>query len=86
MIAGIDPHIVKVAVRGAGTPLKLLPPLTLNTGKIDLEDFVFVLRIDDQIGEIEGPPHHNLAGIEALQFLPPSLERKSALAFDSIMA
>ena len=32
--------------------------------QVGLEEFVFILRINDQVGKIKWAPHHVLAGIE----------------------
>src|SRR5205807_3641353 len=63
-ILRIDPDIVEVAVRGVGNRAEAFPAVDAEQeGPINLENLIFVFRIDDQIGEIEGTPDHILTGV-----------------------
>src|ERR1700730_5802169 len=67
-IIGIYPHIMEVAVstlrNGAETFAAIF---THDQYQVRLLDFIFVLGIDNQVAEIERPPHHPVA---AIAFLP----------------
>ena len=66
-ILGIDPHVVEVAVGGAGNYAETLAAIHAQQKRaIRFEDFVWVLRIDNQIAEVKRAPDHEAAGIKAL--------------------
>src|SRR5262249_47324770 len=65
-IVGVDPNVMKVAMRAAGDGAETLPAIhAQKKRRVGLEDFVFVLGIDDQVAEIKRPPDKKAAGIEA---------------------
>src|ERR1019366_8960218 len=65
-VFGVDPNVVEIAVRGVGDRAEAAPSVGVGEeeGAAGLEDFVFVLGIDNQVGEVKGTPHLELAGIE----------------------
>src|SRR5205807_1323385 len=70
-IAGIDPNRMEIAMRCIGRRTEAAPSIHAEQkNKIRFEDFVFIRGINDQIGEVERPPYHELAGIEAVPVLP----------------
>src|SRR5262249_56203605 len=65
-IVGADPNVMKAAMRAAGDGAETLPAIhAQKKRRVGLEDFVFVLGIDDQVAEIKRPPDKKAAGIEA---------------------
>ena len=84
-IRRIDPDVVKIAVRRVGHHAETLPAIHAEQqNKIGLENLVLIFGIDDQIGEIKRPPHHELAGIQPLPGLAAVIgaEQRAVLAFD----
>ena len=66
-IIGIDPHVVEVAMGGARNYAETLAAIHAQQERsIRFEYFVFILRIYDQIAEIERTPDHEAAGIQVL--------------------
>ena len=54
--------------------LKLSPPSLLTIeAQVRLEDAVLVLRVDDEVGEVERPPDHVLAAVAHLPGQPAVL-------------
>ena len=60
----IHPHIMKIPVGAiadrAETPAAVFAE---DQAKVGLVDFVFVFRIDDQVGEVKRPPDHQIAAV-----------------------
>src|ERR1700734_3672310 len=84
-VVRVYPHVVKVAMRPATDSAEAFAAIDAEnevaTGFVDL---VLVLRIDDEIGEVEGTPDHHLA---AVAFLPGfatigRTEQGAAVGFD----
>ncbi len=80
-IRRIDPDVVKIAV-SVGHRAETAPAIHAEQQRsIDLEQFVFVLGVDDQIGEIKGTPHLVLAGIQARPVLAAVRRAVKSAAF-----
>ena len=63
-IAGVDPDLVVVPVHAAGDAGKALAPVLAGDQlQVSLEHPVGVLRIHGDVGEVEGPPDHELAAV-----------------------
>ena len=55
----IDPDVVKIAVRAARDVAEALTAVVAGDQRtVGFVDFVFVFRIDNQVGEVEGTPDH----------------------------
>src|SRR5437868_5471412 len=65
-IGWVNPHIVKIAVGTAGNHTETATAIYAGEQRpIRFEDFIFVFRVDDEVAEVERPPDHEAAGIEA---------------------
>ena len=69
-IAGIDPDVVEIAVRVGHRAETAAAIHAQQQRAVHFEYFVLVLGIDDQVGEIERPPHLKLAGVQPRPVLP----------------
>ena len=63
----IDPHVVEIAVRAAGDVAERRAAVGAHDERaVRLVDAVLVLRIDDEIREVERTPEHVLAAVAQL--------------------
>src|SRR5262249_9623315 len=74
-IVGVDPNVMKVAMRAAGDGAETLPAIhAQKKRRVGLEDFVFVLGIDDRVAELTRRPDKKAGGIGARQFFPAVIQ------------
>ena len=84
-VVGVYPDVVKIAVRAATDSTEAFTAIdTEDQAATGFVDLVVVLRIDNEIGEVEGTPDHHLA---AIAFLPGfatigRTEQGAAVGFD----
>src|SRR3984893_6434991 len=66
-VIGIDPHIVEVAVGTPGNGAETFAAIFAHDQyKVGFVNFIFVFGIDNQVSEIDRPPHHPVAAIPLL--------------------
>jgi hypothetical protein len=64
-VVGVDPEVVEVAVRAARDVREALAAIVAHDEReVRLVNLVLVLRVDDEVGEVEGSPDHVLAAVE----------------------
>ena len=84
-VARVHPDLVVVPVHAAGDGGEALAPVLAGDElQIALEHPVGVLRIHGEVGEVEGPPHHELAAVPLAPGLAAVVgaEQGGAAAFD----
>src|SRR5580704_17124886 len=77
----IDPHVVKIAVRIRHEAEALAAIHAQQKAEVNLEYFVLVLGVNNQITEIKRPPNHVLAGIELNPVLAAVIGAKQGALF-----
>ena len=89
-VARVDEHVVHVAVHAvetADSAEALAAVLAEDQRAVGLEDTLGILRVDDQVGEVERAPHHPAGSCRRCsQVAPPSCEMNSAESVDSMKA
>src|SRR5262245_42115595 len=70
-VFGIDPRIMKIAVRTAGDAAETLTAIGAHDKRpVRFVYFVFILGIDNEICKVEWSPYHSLTSVKRLPCQP----------------